>query len=81
MGRVRSLIFLDLPDQSSYPYAPPLVSTHPFRDYYKFIQQPISMNMIKEKLNSYSHPLQFYQDFMLLFANAKRYNAEGIQRT
>eukprot|EP01127_Copromyxa_protea_P012501 TRINITY_DN3273_c1_g1_i1.p1 TRINITY_DN3273_c1_g1~~TRINITY_DN3273_c1_g1_i1.p1 ORF type:complete len:1118 (-),score=262.66 TRINITY_DN3273_c1_g1_i1:18-3371(-) len=67
MGRARSLLFMELPDPAYYD------------DYYKFIKQPISMNMIKEKISSYQHPKEFYDDFALLFSNAKRYNSEASQ--
>jgi hypothetical protein len=47
-------------------------------DYYKFIAQPISLNDIKNKIPTYQHPRDFYEDFLQLFLNAKRYNSEGV---
>jgi SNF2 family DNA or RNA helicase len=64
-GRLRSLIFMELPSKEEYP------------DYYLFIKKPICMNQIKNK--EYSNPQEFYDEFMLMFRNAQDYNMPGSQ--
>jgi hypothetical protein len=65
--RRRSELFLVLPDRIDYA------------DYYRFITNPIAMDMIYARINSpfYTSSEQFQQDFELMFANAMQYNVEG----
>jgi len=54
--RLRSEIFMDLPESNDYHF-----------------KNPISMNMINEKIenDTYTDPQEFYDDFTLMFKNAK----------
>ncbi len=60
-------MFLVLPDRIDYA------------DYYRFISNPIAMDMIHARIHSpyYTTVQQFQQDFELMFANATQYNVEG----
>jgi ATP-dependent helicase STH1/SNF2 len=60
-------LFVVLPDRIDYA------------DYYRFITNPIAMDMILARINSpyYTSIQQFQQDFELMFANAMQYNVEG----
>jgi len=62
-----SEMFVDLPDRNVYP------------DYYSLIKNPISLNMINEKIDNdaYAEPQDFQDDFSLMFKNAKTFNPEG----
>jgi len=62
-----SEIFLEKPCRKTYP------------DYYQIIKKPIGMNDILKNCRSkfYSSVDQFYSDWLLLFANARQYNADG----
>lgn len=62
-GRQLSVMFLRLPSKSYYP------------DYYRLINQPISMKQIKNKI--YNSPEEFRSDFQIMFKNAQTYNEEG----
>jgi ATP-dependent helicase STH1/SNF2 len=66
-GRLRSEIFMYLPHEDVY------------KDYYLLIKNPLSMDMIREKIENgdYVDPQIFYNDFVLMFNNAKTYNQEG----
>ncbi|KAI9487898.1 MAG: SNF2 family N-terminal domain-containing protein [Benjaminiella poitrasii] len=65
--RSRSELFMDLVSKRDYPL------------YYTMIKSPISMNMIKRRLNStyYKNIAQFRDDFHLMFNNARIFNEEG----
>ncbi|KAJ3311910.1 hypothetical protein HDV04_003518 [Boothiomyces sp. JEL0838] len=65
--RKRSELFLQLPDRQDYA------------DYYKFIQNPIALDMIAHRINSpyYTTVNQFVNDMNLMFNNALQYNLEG----
>jgi len=58
--------FVKLPSKRTYP------------DYYQEIKNPISLNIIKSKLNKrlYSSLNELNRDFTLLFTNAMTYNQE-----
>lgn len=60
-------MFLQLPDRQDYA------------DYYKFIQNPIALDMIAHRINSpyYTTVNQFVNDMNLMFNNALQYNLEG----
>jgi ATP-dependent helicase STH1/SNF2 len=60
-------LFLVLPDRQDYA------------DYYRFIANPIAMDMIFARMNSpyYASVQHFQQDFELMFSNALQYNVEG----
>ncbi len=65
-GRLRSGIFIDLPDKTDYP------------DYYTIIQQPICMKQIKRKITKgYKDVKSCRDDVHLMFNNARTYNQEG----
>eukprot|EP00048_Salpingoeca_helianthica_P025118 m.37854 g.37854 ORF g.37854 m.37854 type:complete len:493 (+) comp9882_c0_seq1:12-1490(+) len=68
-GRRRSLIFMNLPDKQQYP------------DYFETIKKPIAMVHIRGHMRRqrYKYIKQFFQDFLLMFQNAKLYNQEGSQ--
>jgi ATP-dependent helicase STH1/SNF2 len=65
--RIRSELFMDLVDKRDYPL------------YYTMIKSPISMNMIKKRMNStyYRTIAHFRQDFHTMFNNARIFNEEG----
>ncbi|KAL7317190.1 ATP-dependent DNA helicase Snf21 [Mucor circinelloides] len=65
--RSRSELFMDLVSKRDYPL------------YYTMIKTPISMNMIKKRLNStyYRTIAHFRDDFHLMFNNARIFNEEG----
>ncbi|CAG8520564.1 11124_t:CDS:10 [Diversispora eburnea] len=67
--RQRSFLFLALPSKKDYNY------------YYKIIQKPIAMDMIRRKIknNVYQTVTQFKDDWHLMFNNAKIFNEEGSQ--
>lgn len=56
-----------------------LVSKRDYPLYYTMIKSPISMNMIKKRLNStyYRTIAHFRDDFHLMFNNARIFNEEG----
>lgn len=62
-------LFLRLPSKKIYP------------DYYILVQDPISIHEIRDKANKSSYPstAEFVQDFDLLLANAKIYNAKDSE--
>ncbi|KAF2638881.1 hypothetical protein P280DRAFT_404187 [Massarina eburnea CBS 473.64] len=68
-GSPRDIIdpFIDLPDKYAYP------------DYYQLIKSPISMNMIKRRINrkEYQSLRQFRQDVALLCNNCRTYNDDS----
>ncbi|PLW23140.1 hypothetical protein PCANC_25597, partial [Puccinia coronata f. sp. avenae] len=67
-GRLRSVAFMDLPSALNYP------------DYYQYIKHPISLNLIKSKLDSPRNPYlsldKLLSALKLVFKNAKKYNLE-----
>ncbi|KAI8997113.1 SNF2 family N-terminal domain-containing protein [Pilobolus umbonatus] len=65
--RSRSELFMDLVSKRDYPM------------YYTMIKTPISMNMIKKRINStyYRTIAHFRDDFHLMFNNARIFNEEG----
>ncbi|CEI98505.1 Putative Adenosinetriphosphatase [Rhizopus microsporus] len=65
--RSRSELFMDLVSKRDYPL------------YYTMIKNPISLNMIKKRINStyYRTIAQFRDDFHLMFDNARTFNEEG----
>ena len=65
--RSRSELFMDVVSKRDYPL------------YYTMIKTPISMNMIKKRLNStyYRTIAHFRDDFHLMFNNARIFNEEG----
>ncbi|KAJ1680088.1 ATP-dependent DNA helicase Snf21, partial [Spiromyces aspiralis] len=66
-NRKRCELFLQLPKKRDYP------------DYYIFIKRPIAMRQIKTRIknNQYYSLEQFYDDWKLMFDNARTYNQEG----
>ncbi|RIB06835.1 hypothetical protein C2G38_2007116 [Gigaspora rosea] len=62
-------LFNTLPDRRHYP------------DYYEEIKKPISLEMIKKKIDRKEYPdnESFESDLDLMFENAKKYNVEGSQ--
>ncbi|CEP10281.1 hypothetical protein [Parasitella parasitica] len=64
--RQRCRLFMDLVDKKEYP------------DYYILIKNPISMNMIKERIHSYYYEnlQEFKNDFHIMFENARIFNEE-----
>ncbi|KAL8772646.1 MAG: hypothetical protein Q9209_002307 [Squamulea sp. 1 TL-2023] len=56
-----------------------LVPKSQYPDYYMIIKQPISMDMIKKKINKeeYSNLREFRNDVELLCTNARTYNEDG----
>ncbi|OAD08780.1 hypothetical protein MUCCIDRAFT_136222, partial [Mucor lusitanicus CBS 277.49] len=65
--RKRCELFMDLVDKRDYP------------DYYTLIKNPISMNMIKQRMHSfyYEDIHEFKNDFAVMFENARIFNEEG----
>ncbi|KAI8076515.1 SNF2 family N-terminal domain-containing protein [Gilbertella persicaria] len=65
--RSRSELFMDLVSKRDYPL------------YYTMIKTPISMNIIKKRINStyYRTIAHFRDDFHLMFNNARIFNEEG----
>ena len=65
--RQRCDLFMDLVDKKEYP------------DYYTLIKNPISMNIIKERIHSfyYDNIQEFKNDFHVMFENARIFNEEG----
>mmetsp|Transcript_8308 Transcript_8308/g.12055 ORF Transcript_8308/g.12055 Transcript_8308/m.12055 type:complete len:1428 (+) Transcript_8308:66-4349(+) len=65
--RKLSEIFIDKPDANAYP------------DYYKIIERPIAINDILRKCRGqlYATLSEFWDDWKVLFANAKAYNGAG----
>ncbi|CAG8467825.1 18250_t:CDS:10 [Acaulospora morrowiae] len=68
-GRRIARLFTSLPDRKRYP------------DYYEEIKRPISLEIIKKKIerNDYQDEGELKADLELMFENAKRYNVEGSQ--
>ncbi|KAI8643546.1 SNF2 family N-terminal domain-containing protein [Parasitella parasitica] len=64
--RQRCELFMDLVDKKEYP------------EYYTLIKNPISMNMIKERIHSfyYENVQEFKNDFHVMFENACIFNEE-----
>ena len=60
-------IFIELPSREDYP------------DYYEIIQDPLDMNIIRERIEQdrYDTPGDCLVDFVLMFDNAHTYNEEG----
>lgn len=56
-----------------------LVSKKEYPTYYTMIKNPISMEIIKKRINSpyYRNVQQFKNDFHLMFDNARIFNEEG----
>lgn len=65
--RFRCELFMDLVSRKEYP------------SYYELIKNPMSINMIKTRVNSpyYKTIEQFRDDFILMFDNARTFNEEG----
>lgn len=63
-GRKRCDLFKDLPDKRDYP------------DYYNIISHPIAMAQIRKRANGpyYKTVQQYYDDWKLMFNNARTYN-------
>lgn len=67
-SRKRISIFMTLPSKESYP------------DYYQTIENPISMNCIRNKMKKPDYELEeMCDDLRLMFDNAMQYNIEGSQ--
>ncbi|KAG2156595.1 RSC complex protein [Suillus bovinus] len=68
-GYICSPAFMRLPSKRHYP------------DYYVFIQQPICLDDIKQKIDDglYNSLDDIRQDFDLCFSNAKKYNQKNSQ--
>lgn len=66
-GRDRSELFMELPDKREY------------RDYYAIIKRPISLEMIRKRIdgNFYTSLQGFKEDFRTIWENARTYNEEG----
>ena len=66
-GRDRSELFMELPDRREY------------RDYYAIIKRPISLEMIRKRIdgNHYNSLEGFKEDFRTIWRNARTYNEEG----
>jgi len=58
---------MELPDKREY------------RDYYAIIKRPISLEMIRKRINGnhYTSLQGFKEDFRTIFQNARQYNEEG----
>lgn len=56
-----------------------LPDKYDYADYYTLIESPIAMDMILHRIKSpyYNSVEEFRDDFLLMFANACRYNMEG----
>lgn len=67
--RARAGIFMDLPAREIYP------------DYYELIKKPVSLRLLKEKIDNsaYSGWKAFEKDVLLIFDNARKYNLPGSQ--
>ena len=67
--RARAGIFLELPAQELYA------------DYYKMIKKPMSLRVLKDKVENgtYNGWKAFEKDTLLVFENAHMYNVEGSQ--
>eukprot|EP01046_Picozoa_sp_COSAG06_P029596 COSAG06_NODE_2754_length_6338_cov_31.078859_2_plen_1758_part_00 len=67
--RARAGIFLELPAKELYP------------DYYKTIKKPVSLRILKDKIESasYNSWKAFEKDLLLVFENAHQYNVPGSQ--
>ncbi|CAG8504996.1 4583_t:CDS:2 [Diversispora eburnea] len=65
--RYRAELFYELPSKQVYPY------------YYDQIKKPISINIIRQKIEDhlYNSAEEFKRDMELMFANAKSFNLEG----
>ncbi|KAI9471946.1 MAG: SNF2 family N-terminal domain-containing protein [Benjaminiella poitrasii] len=65
--RQRCELFMDLVSKKEYPF------------YYTLIKNPISMNMIKDRIkaNCYRNVTDFENDFHTMFENARIFNEEG----
>ncbi|RHZ75782.1 hypothetical protein Glove_209g141 [Diversispora epigaea] len=65
--RYRAELFYELPSKQVYPY------------YYDQIKKPISINIIRQKIDDhlYNSTEEFKRDMELMFANAKSFNLEG----
>ncbi|CAB4430154.1 unnamed protein product [Rhizophagus irregularis] len=68
-NRVIAKLFMSLPDKKMYP------------DYYEEIKNPISLDVIKQKIDDgeYLNEEAFEADLELMCENAKKYNVEGSQ--
>jgi chromatin structure-remodeling complex subunit RSC1/2 len=68
-NRVYAKLFMSLPDKKMYP------------DYYEEIKHPISLDIIKQRIDDgeYLDEEAFGEDLELMCENAKRYNVEGSQ--
>ncbi|KAF9200282.1 hypothetical protein BGZ49_009503 [Haplosporangium sp. Z 27] len=66
-GREMAELFMELPNEEEYP------------DYYDEITEPISIEMIEQKIEQgvYATSESFEKDVNRMFENAKLYNAEG----
>jgi ATP-dependent helicase STH1/SNF2 len=66
-GRERGELFMELPDRREY------------RDYYAIIKRPISLEMIRKRIdgNFYNSLQGFKEDFRTIWQNARTYNEEG----
>ncbi|CAG8513923.1 712_t:CDS:10, partial [Ambispora leptoticha] len=65
-GRQYSELFMDLPSKTEYP------------QYYKAIENPISLNLIERKIRKgYTSIQDFDRDFQLIFENAMYFNEDG----
>ncbi|CAG8479044.1 12160_t:CDS:10 [Ambispora gerdemannii] len=65
-GRQYSELFMDLPSKTEYP------------QYYKAIENPISLNIIERKIRKgYTSVQDFDRDFQLIFENAMYFNEDG----
>jgi ATP-dependent helicase STH1/SNF2 len=66
-GRDRAELFMELPDRREY------------RDYYAIIKRPISLEMIRKRIdgNFYNSLQVFKEDFRTIWQNARTYNEEG----
>ncbi|KAI8088928.1 uncharacterized protein BX664DRAFT_314179 [Halteromyces radiatus] len=65
--RTYSEMFEDLPNREEYP------------DYYKVIKNPISLNMVEDKMRQYAYKTiqSWFDDLALVFENAMQYNENG----
>jgi len=66
-GRRRCELFKELPDKRDYP------------DYYNLIRQPISLSIIRRRINgnTYNTVAVYRADWKLMFDNARTYNQPG----
>lgn len=65
--RKRCILFEQLPSEASYP------------NYYDVIENPISMDIIKQRIEGgyYTSIKVFLDDWLLMFGNARTYNRRG----